>query len=56
MAVVSDGKHYDVPEGLIFSFPVTCKDGTWSYVEGLTLDARSKELFAKTIGRSRLCV
>lgn len=51
MSVCSDGKHYDVPEGLIFSFPVTVKDGKWSIVEGLELDARSKEFFAKTIGR-----
>ena len=51
MSVVSDGKHFDVPEGLIFSFPVTCKDGKWAYAEGLELDARSKEFFAKTIGR-----
>ena len=52
MSVCSDGKHYDVPEGLIFSFPVTVKDGKWSIVEGLELDARSKEFFAKTIGRN----
>lgn len=51
MSVCSDGKHYDVPEGLIFSFPVTVKDGKWSIVEGLELDQRSKEFFAKTIGR-----
>lgn len=34
MAVVSRGE-YGTPEGLIFSFPVTVKDGTWSIVEGL---------------------
>lgn len=54
MSVCSDGKHYDVPEGLIFSFPVTVKDGKWSIVEGLELDARSKEFFAKTIGKGFL--
>ena len=52
MSVCSDGKHYDVPEGLIFSFPVTVKNGKWEIVEGLELDARSKEFFAKTIGKS----
>ena len=50
MSVCSDGKHYDVPEGLIFSFPVTVKNGKWKIVAGLELDARSKEFFAKTIG------
>src|SRR6202000_2708764 len=32
MAVVSDGS-YDVPEGLISSFPVTTKGGDWSIVQ-----------------------
>ena len=34
MSVCSDGKHYDVPEGLIFSFPCTVKDGKWKIVDG----------------------
>lgn len=34
MAVCSQGQ-YGVPEGLIFSFPVTVKGGEWSIVEGL---------------------
>ena len=51
MSVCSDGKHYDVPEGLIFSFPVSVKDGKWSIVDGLELDDRSKQFFVKTIGR-----
>lgn len=34
MAVVSDGS-YDVPKGLVFSFPVTCKDGIFKIVQGL---------------------
>ena len=41
MAVVSKGE-YGVPEGLIFSFPVTVKDGVWSIVEGIELNAFSK--------------
>src|SRR6188472_2351487 len=31
MAIVSDGS-YDVPEGIISSFPVTCRDGEYSIV------------------------
>ena len=41
MAVVSDGS-YDVPEGLISSFPVTTKDGNWTIVPGLEIDEFSR--------------
>lgn len=47
MAVKSNGE-YGVPEGLIFSFPVTIKDGKWSIVEGLELNAFSKERITAT--------
>ena len=47
MAVRSNGE-YGVPEGLIFSFPVTIKDGKWSIVEGLELNAFSKERIKET--------
>lgn len=33
MGVVSDGS-YGVPEGLMYSFPVTCRGGDWSIVPG----------------------
>ncbi|MEV0404602.1 malate dehydrogenase [Actinoallomurus sp. NPDC050550] len=42
MAVVSDGS-YGVPEGLVSSFPVVCKDGKWEIVQGLDIDAFSRE-------------
>ena len=41
MAVVSDGS-YDVPEGLISSFPVTTNDGNWTIVQGLEIDEFSR--------------
>ena len=41
MAVVSDGS-YGVPEGLISSFPVTTKDGSWEIVQGLDIDDFSR--------------
>jgi malate dehydrogenase len=41
MGVVSDGS-YGVPEGLVSSFPVTCKDGDWSIVQGLDIDEFSR--------------
>lgn len=38
MAVLSDGNPYNVPDGLIFSFPVTCDGQEWKIVEGLSFD------------------
>ncbi len=42
MGVISDGS-YGAPPGVIYSFPCTCKDGKWSIVQGLAIDARSAE-------------
>ena len=41
MAVCSNGQ-YGVPEGLIFSFPVTISGGQWNVVEGLSLNDFSR--------------
>ena len=41
MAVVSDGS-YDVPEGLISSFPVTTSNGDWAIVQGLEINDFSR--------------
>ncbi|HEY5703200.1 MAG TPA: malate dehydrogenase [Gammaproteobacteria bacterium] len=41
MAVPSDGS-YDIPEGLMYSFPVTCKGGKYSIVQGLEIDDFSR--------------
>ena len=41
MAVVSDGS-YDVPEGLVSSFPVTTSGGDWEVVQGLEIDEFSR--------------
>ena len=41
MAVVSDGS-YDVPEGLIYSYPVTTSNGDWEIVQGLEIDEFSR--------------
>jgi malate dehydrogenase len=42
MGVPSDGS-YDVPEGLISSFPCVVRDGKWQIVQGLELDDYSRE-------------
>ncbi|MBT9585167.1 malate dehydrogenase [bacterium] len=41
MAIRSDGS-YGIPEGLIYSFPVTCQDGEYSIVPGLSIDDYSR--------------
>jgi malate dehydrogenase len=41
MAVRSDGS-YDIPEGLIYSFPVTTRDGEWEIVQGLEVNDFSR--------------
>ena len=41
MAVPSDGS-YDVPEGLISSFPVTVSGGDYQIVQGLSIDSFSR--------------
>jgi len=41
MAVPSDGS-YGIPEGLTYSFPVTCSNGEYSIVQGLEIDEFSQ--------------
>jgi malate dehydrogenase len=41
MAVPSDGS-YDIAAGVIYSYPVTCKNGDYQIVQGLTIDAFSR--------------
>ncbi len=42
MGIPSDGS-YDIPEGLISGFPCTCAGGQYKVVEGIELDAFSRE-------------
>lgn len=41
MAVPSDGS-YGIPEGLVYSFPVTCSNGEYHIVQGLDVDEFSQ--------------
>ena len=41
MGVFSDGS-YETPVGVMFSFPITIKDGKWSIVQGLQLSDFAK--------------
>jgi malate dehydrogenase len=47
MGIYSDGS-YGIAEGLIYSFPCTCKDGEWSIVQGLEISEFSKVRMAAT--------
>lgn len=47
MGVFSDGS-YEIPQGIIFSFPVTCNAGTWKIVKGLQADKFSLEKICVT--------
>jgi malate dehydrogenase len=48
MAVCSDAS-YDVPEGLISSFPCRCSGGDWEIVQGLDVPDFSRERIGKTV-------
>lgn len=47
MAISSDGS-YGITEGLIYSFPVRCVDGRYEIVQGLEIDAFSRERMSAT--------
>ena len=47
MGVYSDGS-YGIEKGLIYSFPVRCKNGAWEIVQGLSIDAFSQEKMKAT--------
>ena len=61
MGVLSDGS-YNVPRGIIFSFPVTCADGEYTIVQGLPIgdfaqlkmDATAAELVDERHGASEI--
>jgi len=47
MAVPSDGS-YGIPEGVIYSYPVTCRNGAYSIVQGLAINEFSREKMQAT--------
>ena len=48
MGIPSDGS-YDIPEGIIYGFPVTTENGEYKIVQGLEIDAFSRERMTKTL-------
>lgn len=58
MGVPSDGS-YNVPKGLIFSFPVTTKNGKYQIVQGLKVNEYSQkkiDITTKELLEERDCV
>ncbi len=49
MAVPSDGS-YGIPEGVIYSYPVTTKNGEYQIVQGLPIDEFSRKRMDATLG------
>jgi malate dehydrogenase len=47
MGVPSDGS-YGIPEGIVYSYPVTCKGGEYSIVQGLDINDFSREKMQAT--------
>jgi malate dehydrogenase len=48
MGVPSDGS-YGIAEGLVYGFPVTCEGGAYSIVQGLEIDAFSRQRMDATM-------
>jgi len=48
MGIPSDGS-YGIPEGVMYGFPVTCASGEYTLVEGLEIDAFSRERMDATL-------
>lgn len=48
MGVYSDNNPYDIAEGIIYSFPMTCKNGDYQIVEGLEISDFSRERMQAT--------
>jgi len=48
MCIDSKGNQYGIDEGLVFSFPVTCKNGKYTVVEGLEMSEHCKKMLKNT--------
>ncbi|MGH8260870.1 MAG: malate dehydrogenase, partial [Steroidobacteraceae bacterium] len=40
---------YGIPEGVIYSYPVTCRDGRYEIVQGLAVDDFSRKRMQATL-------
>ena len=49
MGIPSDGNAYGIADGVIYGFPVTCAAGDYQIVQGLEIDAFSRERMDHTL-------
>merc|ERR1712066_628907 len=47
MGVFSDGS-YNIPQGIMYSYPVTCKNGKWTIRYGLGIDSFARAKMEET--------
>ncbi|MFN7294035.1 MAG: malate dehydrogenase [Lysobacteraceae bacterium] len=48
MGIPSDGS-YGIPQDVMYGYPVTCQNGEYTIVQGLTIDDYSREMMNKTL-------
>ena len=48
MGIPSDGS-YDIPEGVLYGYPVTCKNGTYEIVKGIEISEFSRKRMDATL-------
>jgi len=48
MGIITDGSQYGIAAGICYSFPTECRNGDWTVVKGLELNAYDKELITKS--------
>jgi len=48
MGIYTDGSQYDIPAGLVYSFPVTCANGEYNIVRGLDVNDFSRARMVAT--------
>ncbi len=48
MGIPADGS-YGIPEGVIYGYPVTCRDGRYEIVKGIELSDFSKSRMQATL-------
>jgi len=49
MGIVTETKAYDIPEQLVYSMPVTCKNFEWELVPNLKIDEFSRSKMDVTL-------
>jgi malate dehydrogenase len=48
MGIASRGE-YEIPAEVIYGFPVVCENGEYKMIEGLEIDAFSRERMTRTL-------